>query len=222
MLNLRKLGWSLLLAFSSLSSLAQAEVSLAGRHIYVFFPGVDAVWGSYLFLVTNSGTEPERFSFPVMLPVETVDFQGQENINPDELKLGPDGGITLDKVFAPGEFMINIGFKVPASQGRAHLSVKPTYDFDSLGFFVWQDTMGVSSEASTLDVRKGVAFSGRTYDTYTLIKGTKGQNYQIKIEGIPEGRGRLWIIGGISAAILLISGLSLAFFSRPKPSLEQI
>lgn len=216
--KLRGIGWSLLLACIFCLQSAQAAVNLSGRHIYVFFPGLDAVWGSYLFLVNNPGTEAERFTFPVLLPTETIDFQGQDNLNPDELKLGPDGGLTIDKVFAPGDSMISIGFKLPADQGVAKATVKPAYDFESLGFFVWQDTMAVEGDGLSLDVRKGVSFSGKNYDTYTLMKGVKDQSYKIQIRGIPEGRGRLWIIGGILMGILLLSGLGFAFLSRPQLS----
>ncbi len=220
---------SLLLAFLLLmpalawNSLLQAEVRVADKHIFVMFPGVDAVWGEYLFLVSNSGTEPERFVFPVLLPKETIDFQGHDSLAPDELKLGADGGLTIDKIFQPGDQMISIGFKLPASQGQSQLTLNPNQDFASLGLFVWQNSLEVQSEGIPFEVRKNVSFSGRTYDTYTMLNGIKGQTYKATLTGIPEGRGRLWIIGAVLGVVLLCAGLGFAFSSRSKlPQGEEV
>ncbi|MCX6128701.1 MAG: hypothetical protein NTX25_06505, partial [Proteobacteria bacterium] len=67
-----------------IAPLTHASVQMSGRHIFILYPGVDSVWGSYLFMVNNNGTQPERFSFPVMLPVETIDFQGQDSLGPND------------------------------------------------------------------------------------------------------------------------------------------
>lgn len=195
-----------------LAPLAQAEVSVSGRHIYVMFPGVDALWGSYLFVVTNSGTQPERLAFPVMLPSETIDFQGQENVRPEDLKLGEGGKLILDKEFPPGDSMVNIGFKIPAGQGKAAFTVTPQFTLDALSLFVWENTLKVTGD--NLLERKGVPFSGRNYDTYTVSEAAIGKPLTVTIGGVPEGRGRLWIVGGILGAVLLV-GLGFAYLSRP-------
>lgn len=194
---------------------AQAEVSVSGRHIYVMFPGVDALWGSYLFVVNNSGSQAERFSFPVMLPSQTIDFQGQENVSPDDLKLGADGKLTLDKEFPPGESMVNIGFKIPAQQGKAPFTVTPLFPIEALSLFVWENSLEVLGD--NLQVRKGVPFSGRNYDTYTLSSASIGQPFTVTVNGIAEGRGRLWIVGAILGAVLLV-GLIFAYIQRPRLS----
>ncbi len=202
--------------FLMVSLQASAAVEVSGRHIYILYPGVDSVWGSYLFMVHNGGTQPERFSFPVMLPAETIDFQGQDTLAPNELKLGSDGGLTIDKVFEPGENLLNIGFKLPAQLGGGPVTLKASSPFESVGFFVFEGKFAVTGP--NMEVRKNVDFSGRRYDTYTLAGGEAGKSYAFAIEGVPEGRGRLWIVGWILAGGLLTIALSIAFLSRPKLS----
>jgi hypothetical protein len=202
---------SLLLAFAVQ---AAAAVDVTNKHIFVLYPGVDSVFGSYIFMVQNSGTEPERLSFPVMLPTETIDFQAQEGLAPNELNLGQDGGLTIDKTFPPGDTLITIGFKVPAEVGSGRLTLKASQAFESIGMFVFEGKFQISGPG--LDVRRNVDFSGRTYDTYTINQGEGGKTYVMEIQDIPEGRGRLWTIGWVTAAALILIALALAWFSRPK------
>lgn len=197
-----------------LSSLALAGVSVSGRHVYILYPGLDAVWGSYLFLVKNDGTAPERFRFPVMLPKETIDFQAQDSLAPDELKLGEDGGLTIDKEFAVGESLINIGFKMPAQEGEASIQLREVQAFETLAFFVFEGKFRV--EGAPFEVKQNVDFSGRRYDTYTLTKGEGAASLNFVAKGLPEGRERLKIIAYILAGILGIGALSFAYKSRPK------
>jgi hypothetical protein len=80
--------------------------------------------------------------------------------------------------------------------------------------FVFEGKFQISGPG--LDIRRNVDFSGRTYDTYTLNKGEGGKTYEVELQEIPEGRGRLWTIGWVVAAALLLVSLSLAWFSRPQ------
>ncbi|WP_141732117.1 hypothetical protein [Oligoflexus tunisiensis] len=211
MVKLKFVFATLLLAFS-MQAAAAAQVS--NKHIFVLYPGVDSVFGSYIFMVQNPGEQPERLSFPVMLPTETIDFQAQEGLAPNELNLGADGGLTIDKTFPPGDTLITIGFKVPANLGTGNMTIKAGEAFESLGMFVFEGQFQITGP--NLDIRRNVDFSGRTYDTYTLMKGEAGQTYQLGLQGIPEGRGRLWIIGWVAGLALLVIAVALAWFSRPK------
>jgi hypothetical protein len=211
MVKLKVALTSLLLA---LSMQAVAAVQVTNKHIFVLYPGVDSVFGSYIFMATNDGTQPERLSFPVMLPTETIDFQAQEGLAPNELNLGQDGGLTIDKAFPPGDTLITIGFKVPADVGSGRMTLKAAEAFESIGMFVFEGKFQISGP--DLEIRRNVDFSGRTYDTYTLNKGEGGKTYTMELQNIPEGRGRLWTIGWVSAVALILIAMSLAWFSRPK------
>ncbi|MBC7661038.1 MAG: hypothetical protein H7249_15175 [Chitinophagaceae bacterium] len=207
-------------AFIAWTTPSRAATMVGPKHVYIMYPGLDALWGSYIFVVNNDGTAPEQYSFPVMLPKETLDFQAQDTLSPQELKLGPDGGITVDKSFSPGETLIQISFKLPASQGSSIATFKAPYPFESLGIFVWQDSFSVNAPTG-VQIQKGVNLSGRTFDTYSVGAGTAGQTVVYTFDGIAEGRGRLWWVGGVVAAVLILTGLGIAFFTRPKLSLNE-
>lgn len=204
----------LLLLLSLLPSVASAAVSLGQRHVYILYPGVDSIWGSYIFTVNNSSESPERFAFPVLLPKETIDFQGQDSLDPSELKLGADGAVTIDKEFRPGENMIQVGFKIPASQGSAVANIKLPYDVGSIGYFVWQNSLSVHGE--NMEIQRGLQLSDRVYDAYSFVGGRSGQTMTATFQNVPEGRGRLWIIGWIFCGIIVIVAFGLAYTSRPK------
>lgn len=213
MLKLMRSGLAMLLLV--FTAKAAATVQISNKHIYVLYAGVDSVFGSYIFLVQNPGTAPERLSFPVMLPTETIDFQAQEGLAPNELTLGSNGsGLTIDKEFAPGDTLITIGFKVPADVGHAPMTIKATQPFESLSFFVFEGKFQV--EGPNLVAKPNVGFSGRVYDTYTLSQGEAGKTYRVDLKGIPEGRDRLRTVGWIFAGSLALIALALAWFSRPK------
>lgn len=205
---------AILLGAWLLPSSLSASVQISGRHVYILYPGLDSVWGSYLFMVNNNGSQAERFNFKVMLPAEVIDFQGQDSLGPEDLKLGPDGGLTIDKLFDPGDSLLNIGFKLPGKVGEAPISILATSQFATLGIFVFEGKFTISGPQ--LEIRKNVDFSGRNYDTYTTLNGELGKTYRFTIEGIPEGRGRLWLIGWIFAAILAGMALTFAWLSRPQ------
>lgn len=202
-------------SFLALSPVANAATGVGPKHVYILYPGVDAIWGSYIFVVTNDGPSPEQVIFPVMLPKETIDFQAQDTLSPQELKLGKDGGITIDKSFPPGETLLQVSFKLPASQGTSSATITAPYPYQSLGIFVWQDAFNVSGPPG-LEIQKGVNLSGKVFDTYSMGAGEVGKTLAYSFDNVPEGRGRLWMVGGIFGGILLITGLTVAFYTRPK------
>ncbi len=213
---LRPVTFVLTLAFILFGAKASmAAVQIGPKHLYIAYPGVDKIWGSYLFVVNNDGAAPEAFSFPVMLPKNVTDFQAQDALSPNELKLGPDGGLIVEKTFQPGETMLQISFILPAEQGTATARFVPPHSYESFSVFVWQDALDVKGPPG-LETQKGVNLSGRLFDTFALGAGEAGKPLEFTFERVPEGRQRLWIIGSIFGAILLIAGLSIAFYTRPK------
>ncbi len=215
---LRGLGFLLALA---LSSLASATTMVGPKHVYILYPGVDAVWGSYIFTVLNDSQAPEHLAFSVMLPKETIDFQAQDTLSPQEISLGKDGGITIDKTFPPGETLLQVGFKLSANQGSGTATLKTAMPFESLGVFVWQNSFNVTGPEG-VQIQKGVNLSGRNFDTYSLSNGEAGQSIVFHFDGIQEGRSRLWIIGWVFAGLLILIGLSTAYWTRPKVAEEVV
>ncbi len=211
---------SLFFALSVFASNLQAAVSVGPKHLYIFYPSQDKLVGSYLFVVNNDGNQPENYTFPVMIPKEITDFQAQDALSPNELKLGPDGGLQIEKLFQPGETMLQITFVLPASEGVALAKFTPPFSYESFSVFVWQDALDVRGPAG-MDIQKGVNLSGRMFDTYSIGAGEVGKPVEITFERVPEGRKRLWVIGGIFGTILLLAGFSIAFYTRPKLNLNE-
>ena len=58
----------------SLTSLSFG-VSLSGHHVFMLYPALDNVQGSYLFMVSNDSSEPQKGSIGIDLPKEAIDFK---------------------------------------------------------------------------------------------------------------------------------------------------
>lgn len=190
---------------------AEAAIEVSGRHVYILYEGMDELWGNYLFLVGNTGTEPEEATVKVMLPRETIDWQGNQGIGENELMLGEGGGLILKKSFPPGESLISIGFKVPASMGSAPLSFQSPSDMSALSLFVQKgglsvDGAGVQKSEATL--------SGDTFDTYTWPDVKAGSVVEAEVTGLSEGRGRFWMTGGVIAVLLLAGAVVMTMKTR--------
>lgn len=197
-----------------ISSIAQAEVVVRERHIMIFYPGVDAVWGNYLFMIENSGTESIHYEMDIMLPKETVDWQGQDNLSANDIRLADDGGLRLSKEIPPPGLMLSIGFKIPASGGTAKMTIEAPFDIGQLGLFFGDQTLEL--EGQGFEVQRGVPFGGRSYDTYMVDNVESGAVFQTVVRGVPEGRSRYWIIGGVVSFGILVLGGFAAIRTMPK------
>lgn len=202
-----------LLFFLFLSSSAFSSVQIEGRQVYILYSGLDSVWGSYLFMVSNTDAKPASAKFRVMLPEQTEDFEAQQGLVPMDIKLGDDGGLYVDKVFPAGDTLVTIGFKVPSYSGVADVTVKPMLDIPAFSYFVGKDSLKV--EGSDLEFLSDQYFSGKNYDTYTAVSLLPGKSYSVRVIGSPEGRYNYWLIGAVVGVILLLL-LVYAYFVRPE------
>ena len=84
------------------ASPAAAEVGISPKHLLIVRPGIDAVWGSYVFAVQNDGEAEAPFKARIMLPRETVDFMRQFLVDAVRGSSGGGGGGAID-VPSPGE-----------------------------------------------------------------------------------------------------------------------
>lgn len=198
------------------ASHAQAEVTVTPRHLIIMRPGLDALFGSYIFAVRNDGEKKERFQGEVMLPRETVDFVPQEGVNPNEISLAASGKVTIDKFVDKGVHVLGLGFKVTSHYGRVDMSFTPSQNIGSLTILVPRDAH-LEVKGPGLAEAKGEEAEDPQYKAY--ISGepmVSGTTYVVKVTGIPEGRGRLWLTGGVVGLILAIAGFVLAFRTRPQ------
>lgn len=191
-------------------------VDASGRHVYFLHGGVDEIKGSYLFLIENKTTTEQDISLRVLLPEETVDWMPQEGIAPNELKPGPEGGLVLAKKIPPGETMVSMAFRVPATMGVAHLTFRPTLNIASLAIFAPTGDLGLGPSQAGMQYKEKSEFMGKPYDMLTRGDIQKGQGFAIRITGVEEGRSRLWFIGFACFAMILLAAGWLAWVGRPK------
>ena len=196
-----------------------SEVKLGGRHVYILHGGIDVVWGTYLFLVTNSSDSPIKASLNLTLPQETIDFQGHSGIQKDDLELGPDGGLTLSKEFQKGENLISLGFKVPAWNGEAILNFQAKSPIKQLALFTKKKTLGMSAPGFT--VATDVSFGGGKFDSLTIDDLASEKTYTVTITGLAKGRSHYTYAGLIIVSLMFIFGGILSWKTRPTGNIAE-
>lgn len=194
---------------------ARAEIFVTSKHLVILRSGIDTVWGSYVFAVNNKDLTPSPLKVNIMMPSQMSDFYPQEGVSKDEVQL-TDSGLMVDKDFAPGINVISIGFKVQSKFGKADVTFKPQMDIDSFTLLLPRDG-GVKIQSSELVAGDEEGRPDPQYIPF-VSKGIlkTGDAFTISVSGIPEGRLRLWITGGITGGLLLLAGLFLAFRTRPR------
>lgn len=195
-------------------------IQLTPKHLVIVRPGQDSLWGSYVFAVQNSGQEPASLSTEIMLPKETVDFVPQEGIKPEELALS-DGGVRVSAIFPPGVHIVSIGFKVDARYGSAELSFVPQTAVQSFTLLVPRQS-GLKVDAPRLIESGGAESPDPQYQSF-VNQGplAVGETLRVELSGLPEGRHRLWLMGGIAAAVLVLASGLFAWRTRPKLSADE-
>ncbi len=211
----------LIAATAALTTTAQAEVVLGERHIVIIRPGVNSVWGNYLFGVRNLGATPEAFEARVMLPEEMVDFQPQEGVKPNEIKLDDDGKLLVSKTFPPGLTLISIAFKVDGSFGKATMTFKPAKELSEFTLMTKDPEIGIESAFLSQGQSPMTQAHSSAYRAFTNDNPIKaGQAVVVTIDQLARGRSSLWLAGSAFAAVLAVLAAFLAI--RTKPSQESI
>lgn len=197
---------------------AGAAVEVKAKHLLILRPGLDAVYGTYVFAVENNGKEAERYKGTAMLPKETDDFAPQEGLEPADVTLGPpgSGGVLIDKAMSPGLNVLSLAFRVPAHYGRSAMTWTLPSTIDSLTVLVAKQG-GMSLDAAQLAPVPASQESDPQFKTLInaapLVAGSK---LDMQLGAIPEGRTRLWWVGGAVGVWLAGLALWLAWRTRPK------
>lgn len=211
-----RVGWLslILVLFTTLELPAEAQIAMAPKQLFVIKPGTDLIHGTWVAAVMNKGQTTERFSVPVLLPKEAKDFQPIEGIGPDDLKLSDDG-LTVEKEFPPGVHVISLGFMLPVALGRAEIHVKARADVGELTVMTPRGLLEISGRELVdggTDVQDMQRYQIFTSNRMILA----GDDLSILITGVPEGRGRLWIVGLAFASMLMIAAAILVKKSAPR------
>lgn len=203
----------LLLLVSSTELMA---ASLAGRHVYIIHPGMDTIWGSYMLVVERESEAgaSESGRFDLILPQETEDWSPQQGIEKDDVRLKPDGGLEVAAEFTKPETLVVTGFKVAGRGGRVPMSLRLPFAVDEFSIMALEGRVKIESPQF---VYKGpVNFSGSTYDTWSVSAPKAGDELRLTVTGIPEGRTRYYVLGGVFLLLLLILAAMKTWTSRPK------
>jgi hypothetical protein len=206
----------LIVLFGLLATPVWAAVTVTPRHLIILRPGLDSIYGSYIFAVHNDSEKSERLKTRVMLPKETLDFVPQEGLEPTEIALGTDGGVNVEKDIPKGVHVLGVGFKVDGRYGKTKLSLTPEGEIRSLTILVPRDT-SVDLLAPGLKVATGADADDPQYRAFVNADPlSAGAPFVVEVSGLPEGRARLWLTGGVIAACMVLGAAFLAFRTRPK------
>lgn len=187
-----------------------------GRRQVVFLrEGLDAVFGNVIFAVDNKSGSDAPFKADVLLPREAVDFAPTDGIEPQDLRLDGDR-VVVERVFPAGLHIVGVGFKAAASGGTSELNFKVAQAIDSLSIMIPR-TSGIQLSGGDLIPGDDSEAPDEDYRPYVNSAPLPaGASFSIRLSGLPEGRGRIWQVGGVIAALLVLLGAALALRTRPK------
>ena len=191
-------------------------VELSEKHLIILRAGVDSIWGDYIFSVQNSQQEPQQADIALFLPQETVDFKAVEGVTADDLRVDAlHGTVVMQKEFVSGASLVNVGFKVPAHDGVVTLNWTARQALASVNVMYEHDIIEVSSDK--LVVTQLPRISDIKYRAlHTPRALVVGDSLQLRVSGIPQGRGRVHLFAVVFAAILLTSTVYWGFRTRPR------
>ena len=195
---------------------ASGQVTLAPKQLLVLKPGLDVVHGTWVVAVMNKGQAPAKFRTPVLMPLEARDFQPIEGATADEVKFENDG-LWVEKEFPVGVNVVSFAFVVPSSIGGTLLNLKPRADTGELMIMTPKGMLDISGEnfvVSGTDVQEMQRYT--VFSSNHLI--VAGEKLSLRVSGVPEGRGRLWLVGSVFGLFLVFIAGVLAWRSRPRSS----
>jgi len=184
--------------------------------MYLLRSGLGEVVGAYYFAVNVTDDKPETLKFRLLLPKEVVDFAPAHGLEAKDIALGPDGGVYVEKEFSPGVNLLGVYFMAKSPNASGQLTVD--FPSDVLELRVLSQSAGLEvtspnfapvslSEAQEINARSGIV-------SKDLIKA--GSKVILSYSGIPEGRSWFWILGSVTAGLLI--GLSALLFFKTKES----
>lgn len=182
----------------------KGKIYQTASHIVIIQSDLEYVWGSYYFAVMNRTSKNKLWSNLIRLPFETTDFEAGENLKKTNLSLEPDGSIKVSKSFLPGMNLVGLRFKAPIKRGKTN-----TLTFESpnhIKHLFIATTQKKQLKFKAKDFKDGVP-PMLAKDQYSGINRTnikKGERFNIEISGIPDDRTTFWVMGTITACLLLL------------------
>jgi hypothetical protein len=195
---------------------AADDVMVMPKQLLVLKPAIDSVAGTWVAAVRNAGNSDVNFSLPVLLPADASDFMPIEGLSADQIRLG-NKGLEIEKPFSPGVTVVSVGFVLPARSGRAMMKLHSRADVGELTVMTPRGLLDVRSPElveTAPDVQDMQRYSVWTVNRMLLAD----QILDISIGGVPEGRSKLWLVGGLLGIVLVFG--SWIFARRTEPQIK--
>ncbi len=185
------------------SSYLRAQTNQMDRQIYLIEAGQDSLVLTYIFTIHNQSKAEERIRLELNFPEEVEDWIPQEGLDRQDIVLGSEGGVFIEKEIKPGLHFAALALKVSATSGRTVLHFKMKA---AVGEFMILAKPGLFSLASgELQYESQREIMGERFEALFKNDLKVGDVLSVNIDGIPQGRFRLWILGGLTGLLLALA-----------------
>ncbi len=208
----------------SWANVSFCDVVIAPKQLIIVKPGLDRLNGTWVAAVINRSKTDETFRIPVLLPQESIDFRPLEGVEDKDLRLESDG-VFVEKSFPPGVNVISFGFLAPAIRGSLHLNFNVKNELGELSVMTPKGLLSIHGENLILAGSDVQDF--QTFNIWVSKSPLKsGDEIKVSVDGVPEGRQRLWSLGAVFGLLLVGGSGFLAWrsnrTSHPKDNSDNV
>ncbi len=193
---------------------------LGKRQMVMMQGGVDQVVGNIIFGIDNNNAVPARLQLPLPMPKNVHDFEPQEGLTKQDIKLGSDGFIYTEKLFEPGSHMIVIAFMAKGQNGAVNLDFEMKTDLDDFAVIVPQNSIRTkivaanSQEISPSGDLSPMDFGGKIFERQEFKNIKAETKLTVKIDRLSEGRKLYWIVAISSVVLLSLASIAMVLRTR--------
>jgi hypothetical protein len=199
-------AWFVLILFFSTEGFAQ------NRELLVIKGGIDRVYGNYMTAV--NGESGKTIEVWPLMPLETQDFVPQDGLDKQDLHLGDDGRVKIVKTLTGSMQVMMLGWLAPARYGEATLTIPIKQTVNQLMIMTPRGMMDIAVPANFVS-ENAMQEAG---ESYSVWKNTEplvaGSQVTITVNGVPEGRMRLWGLAAMTAAAMLAVAAGAVVLAR--------
>lgn len=196
------------------------ESIMAPRQLLVLKPGLDEVYGTWVAAVNNKSKTPQHVRVSALIPRETVEVQPLEGVANGEWKLD-EAGLWVEKDFGEGVNVISFSFRTAARYGASTLNFKVGSPIAELLLMTPSGMMTIAGR--DLVVTGSDMQGSQSYTVMTVQREIMaGDAVAFEIDGVPEGRGRLWIVGAAFGILMFVAAAVMVRRTRMKLSASEI
>lgn len=198
----------------AVEEITQLTAGVAPRQLIVLKPGVDVIFGTWVAAVINKSKTPQHVRLSALIPRETNDVQPVEGLTNGDWKLD-ETGLWVEKEFPEGVNVISFVFRTAAKFGVSQLNFKAGAVVSEL--LVMTPTGMLDITAPNLVITGTDTHDAQGYTVRTLQQPiASGEALVLEVEGVPEGRARLWFVGAAFGLLMLGGAAVLAWRTRNK------